>query len=88
MSDGIFEFKDNQEVLEAVHALATRGAGPNEAAKHLVKEARRCGCACMCASAGRFNHIAVRLRSLSVPRTLPVALIVFFSQKHFWGARP
>lgn len=41
MTDGIFEFMDSQEVVEAVHATATKEGGPNEAAKKLVKEARR-----------------------------------------------
>jgi len=41
MSDGIFEFMDSQEVMDAVHNLVSKGHSPNEAAKHLVKEARR-----------------------------------------------
>ncbi|KIY98047.1 Protein phosphatase 2C containing protein [Monoraphidium neglectum] len=41
MSDGIFEFMDSQEVVAMVHTLAQQGHGPNEAAKQLVREARR-----------------------------------------------
>lgn len=41
MSDGIFEFLDSQQVLEEVHAAAKAGQSANEAAKRLVKLARR-----------------------------------------------
>jgi hypothetical protein len=42
MSDGIFEFMDSQEVVALVDTVITKeGQGPCEAAKRLVKEARR-----------------------------------------------
>lgn len=42
MSDGIFEFMENDEVVGMVHAAALAGVAPCEAAKRLVREARRC----------------------------------------------
>jgi hypothetical protein len=42
MSDGIFEFLDSQAVLAEVHAAASAGQPPSEAAKRLVAMARRC----------------------------------------------
>uniref|UniRef100_A0A383VYJ0 protein-serine/threonine phosphatase n=1 Tax=Tetradesmus obliquus TaxID=3088 RepID=A0A383VYJ0_TETOB len=42
MSDGIFEFLDSQQVMEEVHAAARAGQSPSEAAKRLVRLARKC----------------------------------------------
>lgn len=41
MSDGIFEFLDSQQVLEEVHRAASDGQPPSEAAKRLVRIARK-----------------------------------------------
>lgn len=41
MSDGIFEFMDSQQILNEVHAAAQAGYPPSEAAKKLVKMARK-----------------------------------------------
>lgn len=41
MSDGIFEFLDSQQVMEEVHAAARAGQSPSEAAKRLVRLARK-----------------------------------------------
>lgn len=41
MSDGIFEFLDSQQVMQEVHTAAKAGQSPNEAAKKLVKLARK-----------------------------------------------
>ncbi|KAF8071239.1 protein phosphatase [Scenedesmus sp. PABB004] len=41
MSDGIFEFIDSQAVMEEVHAAARAGLGPNDAARRLVRLARK-----------------------------------------------
>lgn len=41
MSDGIFEFLDSQQIMEEVHAAAKAGHSANEAAKKLVKLARK-----------------------------------------------
>jgi serine/threonine protein phosphatase PrpC len=41
MSDGIFEFLDSQQVMEEVHAAAKAGQSPSEAAKRLVRLARK-----------------------------------------------
>lgn len=41
MSDGIFEFMENDEVIAIVHAVAQQGGTPNDASKRLVREARR-----------------------------------------------
>ena len=41
MSDGIFEFISNEEIIEMIHTYAQQGEGPKEVAKRLVKEARK-----------------------------------------------
>jgi serine/threonine protein phosphatase PrpC len=41
MSDGIFEFLDSQQIMEEVHAAAKAGQSPSEAAKKLVRLARK-----------------------------------------------
>ena len=41
MSDGIFEFISNEEVIEFIHKHAQQGLSPREVGKRLVKEARK-----------------------------------------------
>lgn len=41
MSDGIFEFMENQKVIDMVHSAAESGISPHEVAKKLVRDARR-----------------------------------------------
>lgn len=41
MSDGIFEFMDSQHIMAEVHASAQAGQPPSEAAKKLVRMARK-----------------------------------------------
>ena len=41
MSDGIFEFITNEEVIEFIHTHAQQGLSPREVGKRLVKEARK-----------------------------------------------